>query len=109
MCLNSVHQNQLALELANIKILQDSTVNISEAISNMIKNKEFWKNIRLLLTVLDILVAGIATFESDIPRLALFYHWYHLQLVSNGIIFFKLSINTSYFYITNLTYNKIIC
>jgi hypothetical protein len=88
MCLNSIHQNQLALELTNIEILRDSMINIPETISDTIKNKYFWKNIRSLLTILDILVASIATFESDSPQLAFFYHWYQQQLISNGIIIF---------------------
>ncbi|CAG8841908.1 23871_t:CDS:2, partial [Gigaspora margarita] len=53
-CLNSLIQNQLALQLT-----------ITELAYN---NK---------------LVTGIATFESDTPQLALFYQWYHEQLEFN--------------------------
>ncbi|CAG8850611.1 42934_t:CDS:2, partial [Gigaspora margarita] len=51
-CLNSLFQNQLALQLTITELAHDNHTTIPEAISDFIKNK---------------LVTGIATFESDIP------------------------------------------
>jgi len=58
---------------------------VPEDINNTIESEDFWCDIELLLSILDQLVAGIALFESDTPRLALFYLWYHEQLESNGM------------------------
>ncbi|CAG8787685.1 2853_t:CDS:2, partial [Cetraspora pellucida] len=41
--------------------------------------------VKSLLAILDRLVVGISLFESDTPRLALFYYWYHELLESGDI------------------------
>ncbi|CAG8815735.1 23495_t:CDS:2, partial [Gigaspora margarita] len=71
-CFNSLVQNQLALKLTITELAHDNHTVVPNTISNTINNK---------------LVAGIAIFESDIPKLALFYNWYHEQLESDAYIF----------------------
>ena len=61
-----------------------SNCSVSPELINVINDEIFWKDIEDLLLVLDKLVTGISLFESDTPRLALFYSWYHEQLESNG-------------------------
>ena len=64
--------------------MHDDYEKIPKTISNTIESEDFWWNIESLLAVLDKLVAGIAIFESDTPKLALFYLWYYEQLESNS-------------------------
>ncbi|CAG8830347.1 40755_t:CDS:2, partial [Gigaspora margarita] len=75
-CFNSLVQNQLALKLTITELAHDNHTVVPNTI----------REIESLLTVLDKLVAGIAIFESDIPKLALFYNWYHEQLESDDLI-----------------------
>lgn len=84
MCLNSILQNQLALKVAVMEIEYSDHKMLPKLIKNIINDEIFWKNVEILLSILDRLVFGISLFESDTPRLALFYHWYHEQLESNG-------------------------
>ncbi|CAG8812923.1 37787_t:CDS:2, partial [Gigaspora margarita] len=86
-CFNSIVQNQLALKLTITKLSHDSHTTVPDAISDIITCESFWENIESLLIILDKLVTGISTFESDTPRLALFYQWYHEQLESDNYVF----------------------
>ncbi|CAG8772660.1 46533_t:CDS:2, partial [Gigaspora margarita] len=72
--------NQLALKLTITELAHDNHIVLPNAICDTINNENFWEDVESLLTILDKLVAGIATFESDTPKLALFYNWYHDQL-----------------------------
>lgn len=83
-CLNSLLQNQLALKLTITEMMYNNNNALPESVNNAIEDEEFWTNIEILLSVLDKLVTGISLFESDTPRLALFYLWYHEQLESDG-------------------------
>src|SRR3989337_1402682 len=78
-CLNSLLQNQLALKLAVTEIMYIDHITLPESF-NIIDNEIFWKDMEALLFILDKLVTGISLFESDTPRLALFYLWYYEQL-----------------------------
>jgi hypothetical protein len=82
--LNSLASNQLALDLARVELIRRSDTNIPDTICDTIKSEDFWRDVDSLLVVLDQLVARITKFESDTPRLALFYEWYHKQLESNS-------------------------
>ncbi|CAG8793401.1 20665_t:CDS:2, partial [Gigaspora margarita] len=73
-CLNSLVQNQLALKLTITELSHDSHTTVPDAISDIITSE-------------NKLVTGISTFESDTPRLALFYQWYHEQLESEDYVF----------------------
>ncbi|CAG8713504.1 22330_t:CDS:2, partial [Gigaspora rosea] len=79
-CLNSLVQNQLALKLTITELSHDSHTTVPDAINK--------------------LVADISTFESDTPRLALFYQWYHEQLESDdNKIIYKLYLQLLFIYV----------
>ncbi|CAG8691933.1 13564_t:CDS:2, partial [Gigaspora margarita] len=67
-CLNSLIQNQLALQLTITKLAYDSYTTIPEAINDIIKCENFWENIKSLLTILDKLVTGISTNSKFIQQ-----------------------------------------
>lgn len=83
--LNSIATNRLALQLASVELINNRNINIPEDISDTIESEDFWRDIELLLSVLDELVVGISMFESDTPKLALFYQWFRQQMNSNGM------------------------
>ncbi len=71
--------------MANREIIRTRNIDILEEVSDTIESEDFWRDIQSLLCVVDKLVAGITIFESDTPRLAQFYQWYHEQLKSKGM------------------------
>ncbi|CAG8714020.1 24877_t:CDS:2 [Gigaspora rosea] len=76
--------NQLALKLTITELAHDNHIVLPNTIRDTINNENFWEDVESLLIILDKLVAGIAIFESDTPKLALFYNWYHEQLESDS-------------------------
>ncbi|CAG8719460.1 25422_t:CDS:2 [Gigaspora rosea] len=80
---NTSAMKKLALKPTITELAHDNHTEIPNTISYTINSEDFWKKIEFLITVLDKLVAGIAIFESDTPKLALFYNWYHEQLESD--------------------------
>ncbi|CAH1768025.1 5231_t:CDS:2, partial [Entrophospora sp. SA101] len=72
MCLESLIQNRLALELTVTELSR----NINVDVKSSIQSGEFWDNIISIHGILNKVFIGIKLFESDEPKLGLFYEWY---------------------------------
>lgn len=83
MCLESLIQNRLALELTVTELSR----NINVDVKSSIQSGEFWDNIISIHGILNKVFIGIKLFESDEPKLGLFYEWYQnlLNAQSNNI------------------------
>ncbi|CAG8670304.1 16467_t:CDS:1, partial [Cetraspora pellucida] len=53
---------------------------LPKSIYMIIEDDSFGKDAEKLLVTLDRFITSILLFESDTPRLAQFYFWYHEQL-----------------------------
>ncbi|CAG8613337.1 24680_t:CDS:2, partial [Gigaspora rosea] len=89
-CLSSLVENKSAIHLTKIELSWQSDMKIPKTICKTIEDERFWQDIKFLLKVLKQLVTGIALFESDTPRLAMFYEWYHKQLDSTENVIYEI-------------------